>query len=167
MSARRIGAAIAAVTLVSSGSYVFAYLYRWEWNRALICGVIFLAAEIALATLFLSGRLRRLGEDTASLRAERTARQLRATAPAGRDHFAWISRPQDMHVFVPVLMGAGIVLSALAWGVERIARLTARPILERGLARRLATMAPPVGGFVTADDDARQRLRRPSRHAAA
>ncbi len=165
MTARRIGAAIAAVTLVASGAYVFAYLYRWEWNRALICGVIFLAAEIALATLFLSDRLRRLGEETAAVRVERTAHHLRATAPPARDYFAWIRRPQDMQVFVPVLMGAGIVLSGVAWGVERVAHLTARPVLERRLAQRLATMAPPAGGFVPADDDPHGRLRRPSGRA--
>ena len=34
--------------LVASGGYVLVYLYRWEWNRALMAGVFFLAAEIAL-----------------------------------------------------------------------------------------------------------------------
>ena len=30
------------------GAYVFVYLYRWEWNRALFAGVLFVAAEVAL-----------------------------------------------------------------------------------------------------------------------
>ena len=42
-------------------------------------------------------------------------------------------------MFVPVLLGAGVVLSALAWVVDRVARLTAVPTMERGLARKLAT----------------------------
>ena len=27
---------IATATLAASGGYLFVYLYRWEWNRALI-----------------------------------------------------------------------------------------------------------------------------------
>jgi hypothetical protein len=184
MNARQIGAAIGVVTLVASGSYVFVYLQRWEWNRALMSGVMFLAAEVALATLLLAGRLRRLAADTATLRVEvrqqhqqRTLQHLQDTAPEPRDHFAWISRPQHMSVFVPVLLGAGVLLSGLAWLVERLGRLTARPALERGLARRLDVLAPPAGGFLAADvpgiagvggptDQAVGMLRRPTTTAA-
>jgi hypothetical protein len=169
MNARLLGTAIGAVTLAASGTYVFVYLDRWEWNRALISGVIFVAAEVALATLFLANRLTRLTAGTAprreQMRAERTLGRLRATAPTGRDHFAWIRRPEQMNVFVPVLMGAGVVLSGLAWGVERLAHLTARPALEQGLARRLGTLAPPADGFVPAPD-AVDLLRRPTTRAA-
>ena len=51
-------------------------------------------------------------------------------------------------MFVPVLLGAGVVLSGLAWIVDRIARLTAVPSMERGLARRLTTLQPPAGGLL-------------------
>lgn len=173
MSARRLGGTIGAVTLVASGTYVFVYLYRWEWNRALISGVFFLAAELALATLLLAGRLQRVSADTAELRAElhrqRAVQHLRATAPAPRDHFAWISRAGQgqLNVFVPVLLGAGVLLSGLAWCVERLGRLTARPALERGLADRLGALAPPVAGLVPADDGADLLLRRPGRPGPA
>lgn len=172
MNARRIGAAIGAVTLVASGSYVFVYLYRWEWNRALISGVFFLAAELALATLLLSSRMQKLAADTAAVRDEvreqRVLHHLRATAPAPRDHFAWVNRSGQLNVFVPVLLGAGVLLSGLAWCVERLGRLTAGPAMEQGLARRLGTLAPPAGGFVpaTVTDDATDLLRRPTTAAA-
>jgi hypothetical protein len=55
---------------------------------------------------------------------------------------------QQTNVFVPVLLGAGVVLSALAWVVDRIARLTAVPTMERGLARKLSHLQPPPGGLL-------------------
>lgn len=54
MSARLLGLAVGLTTLIASGTYVFIYLNRWEWNRAIISGVIFVAAEVALATVFLA-----------------------------------------------------------------------------------------------------------------
>jgi hypothetical protein len=169
MNARRIGAAIGAVTLAASGTYVFVYLERWEWNRALMSGVMFLAAEVAMATLLLAGRMRRLSDDLAGVQVQvqqqRTLQHLQANAPAPRDHFAWISRPQHLNVFVPVLLGAGVLLSGVVWAVERLARVTATPALEQGLARRLTTLAPPPGGFLAAEvptSDAAALLRRPT-----
>jgi hypothetical protein len=166
MNARRLGGAIGAVTLVASGTYVFVYLYRWEWNRALISGVFFLAAEVALATLLLAGRMQKMAADTASLqeqlRQQRTLQHLRASAPAARDRFAWINRSGQLNVFVPVLLGAGVLLSGLAWCVERLGRLTAGPVLEQGLAHRLGALAPPATGFVPTDDTT-DLLRRPVR----
>lgn len=165
MNARLIGIGVGLASLVASGSYVFIYLNRWEWNRALISGVIFVAAEVALATVLLHSRLRRLSLETAELREllreERTLGRLQATAPPARNYFAWISRPERMNVFVPVLMGAGVLLSGLAWGVERVARVTARPAMEQGLAHRLGALSPPTGGFVPPEDTL-DRLRRPT-----
>ena len=60
MTLRRVGLAIALGTLVVSGYYVLAYLYWWEWNRALIAGVFFLAIEAAIGVLLVLGRLDRL-----------------------------------------------------------------------------------------------------------
>ena len=47
-----------------------------------------------------------------------------------------------MGVFIPVLLGAGVILSTLAYLVERIARFTAAPVAEHDLADRLATLSP-------------------------
>ncbi len=48
-------------------------------------------------------------------------------------------------MFIPVLLGAGMVVSGLAWLLEWAAHRTARPGMERDLASRLATLAPPQG----------------------
>jgi hypothetical protein len=178
MSPRRIGLLVTLVTMGGAGWYVFVYLYRWEWNRALISGVIFLAAELGLIGTLVIGRLarieRRLDEGAlshASLpsqpravrRMEAVGRidpdpavlaRLRESAPPPREPFAWLTkRPQEVSVFVPVLLGAGAVLSGLAWVVERLARRLTGPAVERNIARRLHAIALPPGGFVGGDDD--------------
>jgi hypothetical protein len=93
--------------------------------------------------------------------AERTARaaaRIRAVAPPRSQAFAWL-RPESVangrgvSVFVPVLLGAGVLLSGVAWVVERLGHLTAGPVAERRLVRRLDSLALPPGGFL--DDPAR------------
>jgi hypothetical protein len=164
---RRIGLLAAVVTMGAAGWYVFVYLYRWEWNRALISGVIFLAAEIGLLGAVVLGRMVRLERrlDDVGAQAVQAARarvepdprvlaRLHESEPAPRDPFAWLTRrPDQVSVFVPVLLGAGAVLSGLAWVVERVARRLTGPAVERNLARRLHAIALPSAGFVGRDDD--------------
>ncbi len=156
MIARRMAKVFAAVVLLSSGTYFFVYLWRWEWNRAVIAGIIFLAAEVGLGVSAVLDRLRELAGTSPAGRAPGSARpvdpdvlaRVSEAAPAPRDHFAWLSPRQDgFGVFVPVLMGMGIVVSALAWAVERLAKATARPVLERRLAAGLSPLAWPQGGL--------------------
>ena len=79
-SVRRIGVVLLLVTLVTSTWYFFAYLTWWEWNRALIAGVVMVAAEIGLVTILLLSRLDRLGRRIADAgRAERIKARLDAT----------------------------------------------------------------------------------------
>jgi hypothetical protein len=52
-----------------------------------------------------------------------------------------------MGVFLPVLLGAGVLVSAVAWLIEHLARATVSPTLERRLAVRLDTLALPPGGL--------------------
>ena len=148
---RRIGLAALLIVLVAAGWYVFVYLYRWEWNRALVSGIIFLAAEVALLGALVLDRLEKLGRRLAQLdhgpNGERVLRRLREHAPTPARPFAWME-PQQTNVFVPVLLGAGVVLSALAWVVDKVARLTAVPTMERGLARELATLQPAADGLL-------------------
>ena len=150
-TARRIGLAALLTVIVAAGWYVFVYLYRWEWNRALVSGIIFLAAEVALLGSLVLDRLGKLGRRLDRLddppNGERVLRQLREHSPEPAKPFAWMQR-QEMNVFVPVLLGAGVLLSALAWVVDRIARLTAVPTLERGLARKLSTLQPSPDGLL-------------------
>lgn len=151
----------AVVTLVATGSYIFVYLYRWEWHRALIVAAFFIAAEVATAAALvarrvgaLQARLEARWENGAGRRAPADPAVvdiLSASAPR-RDHFSWLDpRIGRTSVFIPVLLGSGVIVSAVAWLVERIAGRSAEPALERGLARELSSIALPSGGLV-ADD---------------
>lgn len=182
MIARRIGRIGGLVVLVAAGTYFFVYLWRWEWNRAVVAGILFLAAEIGLATASLLDRLRALASGSprqaagpanpanpANPATPPTAdpavlAHLRDTAPPPRDHFAWLSpRSGQTGVFVPVLMGMGVVVSALAWVVERLARSTAKPVLERRLATRLSPLSWPSAGLVPHQPEPLDILSRPVR----
>jgi hypothetical protein len=164
MNARLIGRVLGGVTLAASGAYTFVYLYRWEWNRALMSAAIFVAAEVAVMGSVLAERLkaisRRLDAQDDDARRRRVDR-IRETAPPARVGFDWLARPQHMNVFVPVLMGAGVLMSGLAWVVERLARATVRPTAERGLAAQLDGLALPAAGFVAGHDDPVDLLRGP------
>src|SRR5207249_1491199 len=128
---RRLACLSAIFVLLSSGAYVFIYLYRWEWNRALIAGVLFVATEVGLVGALILDRLRGIERrlDAATSRhSQALARDvalghLQASAPTARNHFAWLRpRPEDSTIngIAPVLMGAGVGLSALAWLVGRV-----------------------------------------------
>jgi hypothetical protein len=165
---------LTVVVLATSGAYLLVYLYRWEWNRALVSGVFFVAAEVALGFSVVLRRLRaieaRMGEPAgprATLEAEPASsmaeQRLAATPVERHDPFAWLS-PGDgrLGVFVPVLLGAGVMLSALAYLVERLAQVTAVPGLDRRLSRRLDVLAPPAGGLTrtsTLPPSSRRRTR--------
>ena len=160
MIARKIARGMAILVAASAGVYFFVYLYRWEWNRALIAAALFIAVEILLVTDSMMSRMKRL-EQKIDARYDGTSEvarevpqpsdpltQLKQSAPPPRDHFAWLSGDGELKVFVPVFMGAGFVVSALAWGVERLSRATAKPALEKRLAARLSSISLPVGALV-------------------
>jgi hypothetical protein len=153
MSPRRLALLAAFVVMAASGAYVFIYLYRWEWNRALVSGVIFLAAEIGLLGALILDRVATVGHRLDELDRgprpadERVLRRLQENAQEPAKPFAWMTRSQT-NVFVPVLFGAGVVLSALAWVVDRVARATAGPAMEKGLARTLTALQPLPGGML-------------------
>jgi hypothetical protein len=141
---------VVGVVLVFSGAYLLIYLYRWEWNRAIISGLFFVSAEIALATSMITRRLRALESRSVVTPAssQRVVERLRATPVTRRAPFEWLNSAtrRGPNVFVPVLLGAGVILSALAYVVERIAEATAVPFFDRRLARRLAVLTPPADG---------------------
>lgn len=152
MTARRVAVLAALVSMGASGYYVYLYLIRWEWNRAVVAGVIFLAAEIALVGLLLLDRLVRIQKSQAQTEPDpRLLGRLNGAPSTGRQPFAWLRPSDQLSVFVPVLLGAGVVLSGAAWIVERLARFTAGPALEKNLARRLQGLAPPRGGVLGED----------------
>ncbi|MFF0734752.1 hypothetical protein ACFYVK_24440 [Streptomyces chartreusis] len=150
---RKIAYVLAALAATGAGTYLIVYLYRWQWQRALICGVLLLIIEVMLFGLVTLGRLNRIEErlrDTDRRQRELDARQedvltrLREPASAREEtRFRWLEDPADRSfVFVPVLMVAGVVLSGLAWVVQKLASTTAGPA-ERRLAGRLAVLAAP------------------------
>jgi hypothetical protein len=168
MTARLIRGLLGGATLAASGTYTFVYLYRWEWNRALMSAAIFIAAEVAVMGSLLAQRLKVITErlddqPKATPPAARTVRleHIRAGAPPPKARFAWLARPEQMNVFVPVLMGAGVLMSGVAWLVERVARSTMAPVAERGLASRLDGLSLPAHGFVTAERAPLDLLRGP------
>jgi hypothetical protein len=55
--------------------------------------------------------------------------------------------PDRLNVLLPILIGAGVILSALSFLVEQVSRVTAEPVAEHELARGLATMALPAAGL--------------------
>lgn len=149
MSAKRLAYAVMTVVLAASGTYMFVYLYRWEWNRTLIAGLFFLAAEIGLIGAAILERLKKMESRMTATAAEPPAlAAIQETAPEPKAGFKWLTSTDGMGVFVPVLMGAGFVVSGIAWLVERFAHATARPAMERGLAWRLVPLSLPQGGFV-------------------
>lgn len=149
------------------------YLYRWQWQRAVICGVLLLVVEVLLLGIVLGGRLTRIEErlrDTDRRQREADARQAdvlaRLRGPAAEreeTRFRWLEDPADRaYVFVPVLMVTGVLLSGLAWVVQRMASATARPA-ERRLAGRLAVLAAPDPGAPGDLEDRPPLGRRPPR----
>lgn len=141
---------IGVASVAGTGGYVIVYLVRWEWHRALIAGVLFLAAEVAVATAMVLHTVRAGRKPADAPTQDRLLEHIEQARPR-RDHFAWLHPRDGAPVFIPVLLGAGVLVSAVAFAVERLATSTAGPVLERGLARDLAAVAFPPGGLV-ADD---------------
>lgn len=150
MNARRIALAALAITGLAAGYYFFLYLTRWEWNRALVSGVIFLAAEIGLIGALVLERLARLRREVREIAAPgqeprpEILSRIEEAEPESRDPFAWLSPKHGRtSVFIPVLLGAGVIASSIAWVVERIARAAAGPTVARSLALELEAIALP------------------------
>ncbi|MFD3585206.1 hypothetical protein [Streptomyces sp. NPDC058683] len=154
---RRIAYVFGGLAAAGAGTYTVVYLYRWQWQRAILCGVLLLVVEVMLLGIVVLGRLTRIEERLrdgelrqreAAGRQEEVLARLRQTAPhqEATARFRWLEDTTDgTYVFVPVLMVTGVLLSGLAWLVQRIASATARPA-ERRLAGRLAVLVAPGPG---------------------
>jgi hypothetical protein len=163
-------------TLVAGAAYMIVSLNRWEWNRALFFGLIVLIAEVALATGLVLRRLARLEYRSGQVDPE-VARILRETRPPSPDRFAWLREStREMNVFITFLVGGGVLLSAIAWVVDRVASKTSSPAGEQRLTRQLDPISYPSGGLLlddvtvlaqevpgTSDDQIRHLLRRGGR----
>jgi hypothetical protein len=169
-------------TLLAGGVYMIVSLNRWEWNRALFFGLIVLIAEVGLATGLVLRRLARLEYNSKNSGSSGTvdpaiAPILRETRPPSPDRFAWLRESnQGLNVFITFLVGGGVLLSAIAWLVDRVASKTSSPVGEERLARQLGPISYPSGGLLldditvlaqevpgANDDQIRQLLRRGGR----
>ena len=54
-------------------------------------------------------------------------------------------------MFITFLVGGGVVLSLVAWAVDRIASSTSTPAGEHRLARQLGPISYPRGGLLIDD----------------
>ncbi|MET9223996.1 hypothetical protein ABZX65_35265 [Streptomyces sp. NPDC003300] len=159
------------LSTLAAGIYLVIYLYRWEWQRAVICGVLLLAVEGFLVCVILLGRMGRLERrlSDADARMEEVRQRLEHARETSANPFRWLGNGNGngnggasgggygdsrdgvdggnrTFVFVPILMVTGAALSGVAWVIQRIAAVTARPGAERRLAGRLAPLAAPSGG---------------------
>jgi hypothetical protein len=153
--ARSIGFALAAVILAVSGTYVVIDLARWEWNRAVISALVMLAALVVLIAMMLFRQLHRIEQRLDALErrghdAPDALDVLRSTNNSvARRRFRWLERSQDqLGVFIPVLLGAGVLLSLAAYLVERIAGLFAAATVDQQTIRQLAPDVPLGSGLI-------------------
>ena len=137
-------------TLAAGLVYMVVSLNRWEWNRAVFFGLIVVIAEVALATGLV---LRKLGELQRARQVDPTVLAvLRDARPASPDRFAWLKEASTRtNVFITFLVGGGVLLSALAWVVDRVASRTSTPQGEERLAAELAPISYPRGGLLVDD----------------
>lgn len=139
---------------VTAAVYVFRHLARWEWHRAMFAGIAMLAGELALATAIIVRTIRRTtaARGRADVNERVLARLQESRPPSGRV-FAWL-KPETDHtnVFVSILLAGGVVVSAAAWVLDKVAKTTSTAGMESRLAAQLASLQPPPDGFVAADD---------------
>src|SRR3546814_19906793 len=83
------------------GAYTIIYLVRWEWNRAIIAALFFVAVELVFVAMVVVDRLRAIEarlDDLASRPSRRSSDDLvvrdaiAAAAPPARAHFGWLDR---------------------------------------------------------------------------
>ena len=163
-------------TLLAGALYMVVSLNRWEWNRALFFGLIVLIAEVGLATGLVLRRLARL-EHVSSRVDPAVANIIREARPPSPDRFAWLRESNhNLNVFITFLVGGGVLLSGIAWVVDRVASKSSSPAGEERLGRQLNPISYPSGGLLldditvlaqevpgANDDQIRQLLRRGGR----
>lgn len=159
---------IGIVGLLGSTGYLFSYVIRWQWNRALFSANAVIALLVALG---IAAVLRKLGQleerlDGGGQSDDHMLADLQATRPE-RDHFAWLRESsQQTNVFITVLLGGGVVISGIAWLVGKVAEGTTTPAAEERLAERLGPLRFPDEGLMPAtdshNDEATLLLRQPT-----
>lgn len=141
------------VALLGSASYLFVYVYRWEWHRALLVGILFLAALVTLSAAVVLRKLSqleaRLPGSAGAHDEQRVLDHLRS-APVTSTPFPWMRHDllERTNIFIPVLLGGGVLASGLAWLLERVAGRSARAGVEQELAHDLGLIGFPSSALV-------------------
>lgn len=137
-------------TLLAGAAYMIVSLNRWEWNRALFFGLIVLIAEVGLGIALVLRRLARL--ERRGVVDPAVPDILRQSRPPSPNRFDWLQdSSRDLNVFIIFVVGGGVVISAVAWVVDRLAAATSTPDGEQRLARQLQPISHPRGGLVVDD----------------
>lgn len=171
-----IGWLAGIATLLGGVLYMVVSLNRWEWNRALFFGLIVLIAEVGLATGLVLRRLARL-EYRATRIDPAVAQILHEARQPSPDRFAWLrEQSRDLNVFITFVVAGGVLLSGMAWAVDKLASKSTSPVGEERLGRQLDPISYPSGGLLldditvlaqevpgANDDQIRQLLRRGGR----
>ena len=158
---KKIAWLVGVATLLVAGGYSIVSLNRWEWTRALYFGLVFLVAEVGLAAAVI---LRKLGEMQADSHSRgdvdpEVLARLRETRPSP-ERFEWLNPVSGRtNVFITFLVGGGVLLSGLAWLVDKVAAGTTTPAGEERLAAQLGRIQYPRGGLLV-DPQLRTLLRR-------
>lgn len=165
MSARRsgvevtrlVGMGVALVVVIVAAVYVVVDLARWEWNRAVLSALICIAGLVVFSSALIVGHLTRLErwlerprqQHVISGSSTSSASSVEPTGVPTRPRFMWLETPErDRGVFVPVLLGAGVVLSFVAYLVERTAALMSSGGIDVTTQQRLAADLPLGDGAV-------------------
>ena len=147
---RIIGWLAGSATLIAAAIYMIVSLNRWEWNRALFFGLLLLIAEVGLATGLV---LRKLAQLTRRQPYDPTIRGLvRESRPATPNRFQWMQdSTREINVFITFLVGGGVLISGIAWVVDKVASKTSTPAGEIRLTRQLESISYPRGGLLVDD----------------
>lgn len=138
--------------LVAAGAYSVISLGRWEWSRALYFGLVFLIGEVGIATALVLRRLDRVGLRAPAEVNPQVLARIRASRPLRPNRFAWLDPVSGRtNVFITMLVGGGVVLSGVAWLVDRVASRTTTPAGEVALAKQLGAIRYPRGGLLVDD----------------
>ncbi|XVQ10773.1 hypothetical protein ACQP1W_51160 [Spirillospora sp. CA-255316] len=133
--------------VAATGGYTVVYLARWEWQRSLMAGELLLVCLIVLLAVAGAHRLRRIERLLAEGRPE--ARAERGGGHGEVPRFRWLEAEGSSYkVFIPVLLGAGIVVSGLAALVERVAAAMRRSAAAAGEGTVPDSLKLPEGGVL-------------------
>jgi hypothetical protein len=126
-----------------------------------MAGIFFLAAEIALIGAALGSRVQALEKRAEQGTGAPPAPPVAGPPTAGgtnggpangapaRGPFAWLEETSGgFGVFIPILLGAGVILSMIAWLVERLARFATAPATNPGQVQPFSSLDLPEGGLV-------------------